>query len=98
MNTLLFRLRITGVLQRNILIILASAPDLGVGCFGFSFSLLNYKKTMIQNHLSFQIGNIKEKNKDKTRMRNAGHSWIPFKEFLCTNGYGEKRLIINDTV
>lgn len=97
-NTLLFRLSITSVPQRNTVIILACPPDLVVGHFGFSFALLNYKKRIIQNHLSFQIGNIKEKKKDKTRKHNAGLSRMSFKEFLCTNGYGEKRLIINDTV
>lgn len=92
-NTLRFRLSITSVPRRNIVIIFACTLDLVVGCFCFFFPLLNYKRRMSQNHLS-----SKDKKKDKTRMHNAGHSRIPFKEFLCTNGYGEKRLIINDTV
>lgn len=83
-NTLLFRLSITSMPQRNIVIILACTPDLVVGCFEFSFPLLNYKKRIIQNHLSFQIGNIKEKKKDKTRMHNAGHSQI-----LLRNSYAQ---------
>lgn len=97
-NTLRFRLSITSTPLRNIVIIFACTLDLVVGYFWFSCPLLNYKRRTSQNHLSFQIENTKEKKKDKTRMHNAGHSWIPFKEFLCTNGYGEKRLIINDTV
>lgn len=99
-NTLLFRHSITSMSQRNIvfLSVLLTWLFWGSGCSGFSFPLLNYMKRMIQNHLSFQVRNIKEEKKDKTRMRNDGHSWIIFKEFLCTNGHGEKRLIINDTV
>lgn len=89
-NTLLYRLSITSMTQRNTVIILACTPDLVVGCFAFSFPILNDKKRMIQNHLSFQIENTEEKKKDKTRMRNVGHSQISFKEFLCTNGYEEK--------
>lgn len=97
-NTFLFRLSITSVAQRNTVIIFASIPDLVVGRLAFSFPLLNYKKRMFQNYFSFQTGKIKEEKKDNTRMHNAGHLWTTFKEILGTNRYGEKKLIINDTV
>lgn len=87
-NTLLFRLNITSMAQRNIVITFASIPDLVIGRLGFSFPLLNYRKRMFQNYISFQKG--KEKKKDNTRMPNAGHSRATFKEILSTNRYGEK--------
>lgn len=53
---------------------------------------------MFQNYISFQMGKIKEKKKDNIRMHDAGYSLTSFREILCTKRYGEKKLIINDTV